>query len=546
MPLGRTLATGLFLLALTGSCLAVFSLHYAVLPYRFHADELGKGKQILANTRNFSHPLLLLNATQVVQRWWAPDLSSAVASPATLQQAVQLGRLVSASLAAGAVLCLAATAMILRGPRAMVAVGVVVALCPSLLMYAHDFKEDTALVFGLAAFALTLAIFDRYHGAWSAAMLGLGAALAVSGKYIGVMALPLAITMMLAAPWPVLGRPWLGFWTRLAAMLSAFVCAAALINHQVLHDPGQFVNSMMLEAQHGVTEHSGLTSDRPNWHWAWQLGREVSLPVLALAGLYLVCLAATRRRRSTAELLVAAIPLVYFVLLLWCPIPFNRYLLPATVFTFALAGLGVVELAEHLSRLAERRRGPKRQPHGRGHGTRAVTTRALAPWVAPTALLGVVALVQLPRCVDYLAQFPGESRLRFDRHVRAALPGGARIIADFYAGLAPGVIAPDATPQGPLTLVVTPGIFAADMGSLDTLRRLGVTHVAVCDLAYARYFDPRLYPGADDLPGYERRKAFYQSVFAQGQLVWDSKVGENHIPSGSYTNPHVMLYWIGK
>src|SRR2546423_13889301 len=64
-------------------------------PYTYHPDEEGKAKQVLFNRRNFNHPQLLLETTQVVSMF--------VGAGGDVQRQTEIGRWVSAGVGAGGV-----------------------------------------------------------------------------------------------------------------------------------------------------------------------------------------------------------------------------------------------------------------------------------------------------------------------------------------------------------------------------------------------------------------------------------------------------------
>ena len=145
-----------------------------VFSFSYHPDEDGKTFQIIQRERNFHHPLLLLNAT---------DLAVHLARvPLTSQAVAVAGRWVSAAFAAGAAAALAVVGFYRGGWIAAWAVGLLVATHGKLYEAAHYFKEDTALVFGLAIFLLAAEMFSRTPTIRTLRFLAIGSALAASGK----------------------------------------------------------------------------------------------------------------------------------------------------------------------------------------------------------------------------------------------------------------------------------------------------------------------------------------------------------------------------
>jgi hypothetical protein len=113
-------------------------------PLDYHPDEPGKVAQLMhpAQIRNFNHPLLMLEAANVVR------IGLGVHND---ERAIAIaGRWTSAALAAIAVFALAIAGYFCAGYQGLLMCGAMAALCPALDVYAHFFKEDTALLAGLA------------------------------------------------------------------------------------------------------------------------------------------------------------------------------------------------------------------------------------------------------------------------------------------------------------------------------------------------------------------------------------------------------------
>src|SRR6187200_2694051 len=124
-------------LVLFFGCLALFTRNNR-FSYDYHPDEDGKTHQIIERERNYHHPLLLLNAT---------DLAVHLTGTAkTNQRVVIAGRWVSAAFAAAAVATLGLVVFYRAGWLAAWAAGLLVATHDKLYEAAHYLKEDTALM----------------------------------------------------------------------------------------------------------------------------------------------------------------------------------------------------------------------------------------------------------------------------------------------------------------------------------------------------------------------------------------------------------------
>src|SRR5205814_8261723 len=100
------------------------------------------------------------------------------------------GRWVSASFAAIFVVAVSFIGYVEAGIWGMLIVALIAGSSPSVQAHAHYMKEDTVLLAGVGIFLLgTRLSFVRFHSRWSdafaAIILGIGCALATSGKYVG-------------------------------------------------------------------------------------------------------------------------------------------------------------------------------------------------------------------------------------------------------------------------------------------------------------------------------------------------------------------------
>ncbi len=120
-----------------GFCLSLY-LRHNDFPAAYHPDEANKGRAVVFNEWRFRQPLLLISTTWLTARLTGSDGS--------VQEAVVVGRWVSAFFATGAVVLLVLAAHRAGGASAAVLVAVAVPACPRLLVAAHYMKEDTALL----------------------------------------------------------------------------------------------------------------------------------------------------------------------------------------------------------------------------------------------------------------------------------------------------------------------------------------------------------------------------------------------------------------
>lgn len=463
-------------------------------PTFYNADEHIKSGFARGIEVNMNHPLLLMGSSWVVARVFHTKSSGSV---------IKTGRIVSALFAVATVLALMGVAWKLHGPAEGWAAGLLCAACPALIKQAHVMKEDTALAMGMALVCLAV-VHDRERPSpRSAMLLGAATAAAVSAKYIGLVMLSVALLFLWRAPvnLPAAG-PGSGAWRwrRYAAFAGVFVLATLCINFYYVIHCRQFVTGIRFESAHVTTGHHGLASALPLLDAAELYLIRTPWPAIALAAVGVALFAADRRRRGAAGWLMLLLPAGYFALLAASRIQSARYLLPVSLWTHYLAGVGLVG-------------GIRLAPAG---GARKLTAAAFA------ALL----CVQGWHAAGALDRFAHDSRRQLARWASKNMPHEARVLADRYARIEPK----DWKSAGiKLHFSVTSLRSAADYGTLDAARRGGFTHVAVCSMDYGRFFADRLRPVegfAEDAAGHRR---FYEQLFREGEPVWQSDAGRRPI-----------------
>jgi hypothetical protein len=303
----------------------------------------------------------------------------------------------------------------------------------------------------------------------------------------------------------------------LAAFARGLAGALALVNVSVLLDPAAFRAGLAYETDHVATgggrPFAGLRSSA----YLHGLLSQTTWPIRVLAAGMLAFVLATWRRRSFGERLLALAPLAYLLVLQASPIKAIRYLLPVVVALHALAGLAIAGLAARLG------------------GERAPRRAALA-----VLLLAPVLALEAREVRVALGEFAHESRAELYRFVRDRLPAESIVLQDRYAGLpdpSEGYVTPD---QPYLPQLVLTRHHAVDEGTLAELRARGVEYVAVCERIYERFAKPdRRFGDAGARERFERRRARYAELFAEGTLVFEA--GASRI-AGAPVNPVVKVY----
>ncbi len=457
--------------------------------FDYHPDEDGKVFQIIERERNFHHPLLLLNAT---------DLAVHIARvPLKEQPVVVAGRWVSSAFAAGAVATLALAAFYRAGSLAAWIVGLLVATHPELYKAAHYLKEDSALMFGVGLFFLATEWFARSPNLRAVRFLGIACAVAASGKYVGIITLPFALAILWRAREPVPALRWKGFGI-------AFLATFFVLNVPPTTHPASPFRSLRREVI-GVTEgHRGLTREVPHAKYVPELREDVPLPLMALSGVAMLALAVAPRKRTGAEWTLAIFPIIFFTMLSFSPKTGGRYLLPVTTILCALGGIGVVELA-----------------------------RLLRPVYAQGLVIGsTIFLVnaQWPLLSSTIHDFQQDDRIALAAWIRANVPPDAILVEDHRVNLLA------LTDGAPLPQRILDNDYAADLGTIDEMRTWGPVYVAVSQRAYDRFFTD-LKPRASEKADFDRRKEFYARLFAEADLVqeWKSR-------GIMYLQPGLKLY----
>ncbi|MCE9612004.1 MAG: hypothetical protein K8R23_17540 [Chthoniobacter sp.] len=452
-------------------------------PFFYHPDETAKVEQVLTGEWNFHHPMLLLTTTK------AAVVVCGV--KAQEQNVVEAGRWVSAGMIAAAVVALSLLAFAWRGWTSALTSGAALVLHHQLFELSHYLKEDSALLMGVAWTFLAAFLFWRKPDAARAALLGAATALAISGKYVGVMMLAVALPVLWRAPAPK-GRCGWSFVAALAAVL-------VLVNLPLLLQPGVFRQSFDREV--GLVVHGqGGRRSVPHAQY-WSVFRDNSTLVVWL--LLLVFLASRWRERRTLSLpewLVLAFPFAFALILSFSPKSNDRYFLPATAGFTLLAAVGAVDAARLL-------------------------TRWLPLRGALAATAAVLVAGQLPSWLKYNAAFRTDDNADLIAWVRTELPPNAVLSRDSRARLPDSGSEKAQRRTAPLAQKILGGRFAADHGTIAEQRAKGVTHVAVSESDYGRFFLRNLRPREGAEEDFAKRKAFYAELLRDGERVFSRERG---------------------
>ena len=594
-PLWMSLVSVVVALLLSG---VLFGLAFTLyrkgndFPVHYHPDERGKARQIATDSRNYRHPQLLLETTQrtldhltkhrpeVIGAWKeGPNPAFANNEPRQHAVALMAGRNVSATFAALSVVALALVGFATGRLPGFIAAAVAVILCGPLLVNAHYMKEDTSLLVGIALFILAsklfwdvplwdiltvsltlcglmvgLAYYAGFATGWVPAgafvlfaalviaakyfwnnphitqlpaliLMGIGAGLAFSGKYVGVFAVAAIIPLTVFAN----PRSWWAPLVRQIIALSVAGLVVFAVNHRVFESTDSwaaFLQELGKETEDGLDHHWGLTMKQPNLFFAMNIVKESMLPILVAAAIFvlMIPIRAIRRQQWGWDMFLLCFALAYLLVISFCVIPQPRHILPVVVLVHLMAALAAVRLGQ------------------------AVNGRWYTNFIVPGVFAIVVCFMLLPRARALTNAFQNDSRGQLRSWVAQNLPRSAAIAQDENAGL-----------QGPgypsniqLTQSVKNAKHAPMLGSINSLRRQGVTHIALADTSYARFFEPFVFPLIElDKSGrktsqseraqreYDAHRAFYEEVRRDHELVWKS---EPPPPGSAFVSPYIELY----
>lgn len=297
--------------------------------FYYHPDEPVKGLQVQTAHWNFHHPMLMLGTARLALK--------ASGEMENRQHVVEVGRWISAGFAAGSVALLAAMAWITAGRFAGVATGLLLITNHQLFELAHYFKEDTALLFGLSAWFLALTLYWRRPHWTTAALVGVGAALAVSGKYLGAFCPLLSLWLV---PWHSKQQRF----AMLAVFVSAFAAVFALVNLPLILSYGSFESSFHREMALVIHGQSGMTRSVPHTVYLNAFRDNIAF---VLWPFLILRLGACWRRRgelTAVEGIAALFPILFLLVLSFSPKSNDRYFLPATAFFLCAIALGLDQL----------------------------------------------------------------------------------------------------------------------------------------------------------------------------------------------------------
>lgn len=321
---------------LFAGCLLVYTQHNS-FPYYSHADEQSKVRQLFNRDFNFNHPQLMLVSVDLVRLVRGQHDG--------YQRVAETGRWVSAVFAASSVVLLALLGWREYGLLGALSVGLLVAVCPILGVTAHFLKEDTALLFGITLTCLALHFWLERPTGRRLILLGLATGLAASGKYIGALSLLAVVPLVLFYSIRPDGKSW---YMSLVQLVVPAAVSFSVINWPMFVQPEAFVSGVEKGAE--LVVHGRSPVALPNLRVFRELGK-LSWPVLLLAQASVLFLVLVIRRGSAAGWILLVTGATFTGLLLLTPLPATpRYILLPAVSLYALAGLAIPMLAQHITK----------------------------------------------------------------------------------------------------------------------------------------------------------------------------------------------------
>lgn len=436
----------------------------------YHNDESSKVSQVLDARRNFNHPPLLLTLADGVAR--------ATGQRSDPQSVVQVGRALSAVYLALANALLVDLAVVWCGTLTGAALAAVLLVQPEFFEIAHYFKEDTLLLFGLAASFWSLAFYGAAPNRRRAALLGLALAVLASSKYVGWLWVLLLGAQALVWSWR--HRRGDGAWLA-GVFLTATACFywPAWREWPVMWQAGHLEVRLLLAGDYGT----GLAV--PHTLYWRALGTEFGWVILLLGSAGF--LFASRERRPPGSLWMPLSSLLLLGLLSWTAKYSDRYALPASYLMSFVVVTGAV--------LAWPRSGSRR-------------------WLTWLPQFGAVLVAVWltvraePEAARRAWGFRSDSRVELQRVLEQNYRGNLVLAEDEWARV-------EVSPRVGRSLS---SWFVADLGSLDALRRMGVTHVLVSFDVSHRFLDGSV--AQFDPADFARRQAFYQRLFREGRVEY--------------------------
>ena len=468
-------------------------------PYFYHTDEPSKAEQLVTGNRNFFHPALMLNATDL--------LSRALGIPRTEQDMVVVGRHVSACFASLTLLGFALVTRQLAGNGAGVIAWVSCLLLGDFYDAAHYMKEDPYWLSGLAFTVLAGLRYTANPSRRLAILVGLAAGWSVAGKYIGILAVFIALICVLTTHRSTVTQRGSNLLSMLLCVCGVFLC----VNYQMLSNPMGLWAGLDKEVDALHSEYHQRKADEKSLRYLEIL--EETVPPIA-QGLYLGLLVlAVRRWKSVSapEKILVFLPLILFLVLSLTPKGSVRYFLPIGLMMMTSAAVACARLAYF----------PK-----------------FGKFQSIALTLGFLCLIvpMVNAAKKHRKDMLKDHRRQLGMFLTSSIQPNAVVLSSYHAGI---LNSQDERCIGfanlaPQTFVMAQNAY--EKGTLDDLLAQGVTHVVVTGRDFTRSLDNLGNPQVQKMTE-QRRKQLQKELESQGTVLWHIKKGGN-----KYLNPALTLY----
>lgn len=469
-------------------------------PSFYNPEEEIRASQVITGDWDLHRPLLSAFITKLFK--------AALHTPKELQAIVQLGRTVSAFFAVGSIICLS-LAIYLLGSTSAAALLSFLLLCQHQFYdLAHTMSENSALMFGSSLTLLAIVLMEEKATVPRALLLGLSVAIAVSAKYIGALLFIPALVVVLRSG----GREFR--FNRLIEFALGLVFALLVVNFYAVTEFPVTVLDVLQDLGSAFASTPGFKNLTQGTYWLI-LWRNTTPAIWVMLGISLSVLWVRRRNLKMGELLLFAIPFVYFLFLLFSPTSDLRFL-PVVGFTYAFAVAGAAWMAELISSGGEQVRG----------------------WLLPAlfALCLAACFFEFLRGYPYYTAFNFDERLEMLDWMDGNLQPGSKVVAD------PSVLLPKLlaeTKQKYRFSLLMDGLPRPmdDQSLLGQVVGAGAGYAVVSQSDYKSFLPGAVSVARANNQGINSTKQFYSDLFKNGTLIWSRSPGP--VP---YLQPGLEVY----
>jgi Dolichyl-phosphate-mannose-protein mannosyltransferase len=471
----------------------------------YDTQEQIRATQEIGKEWDLHRPLLSAVTTKVVKK--------ALQVPDDVQAVVEIGRTVSAFFAVGSIVALCLIVYFLESTTAAALLAVLLLCQHGLFAIAHRMTESSSLLFGASMTLLAIVLLEQKPTVPRSLFLGVSVALAVSAKYIGAL---LIIPALVAVVQTGGGQFRVN---RVVEFALGLLFAILVVNfYAVTELPVAAMDVLQDLGAAFASTPQGLKALVHGTYWLdlWH-NTTPAIWIMITVSLWLFWVRRYRLRMS--EILLALIPLVYFMLLLFAPTGDLRFL-PMIGFTYAFAVVGVSSMTECLGTVREEVRG----------------------WLVPL-LIGVCLVAcffEFLRGYPYYAAFNRDERLEMLDWINGNIQPGSKILAD------PTVLLPKLLAQSKQKYrfaVATQDLakFKQDQSEVDQVAAAGVDYVVASPADYREAFSSTGSIGTATDQSTSDSKQFYSELFKRGTLVWKREPGP--VP---FLQPGLEIYHLPK